>query len=215
MADIFEEVDEELKEENFKKLWDRYGRYLIAVVILLVGGVAGFKIWENYTTNQRHAFSEQFLAAIDLEEEGKPAEAAAALSVLAAEAGAGQAMLARFREAAVRRAEGDAAAAADIYDTLATSDAIGPLYRDLAALLSVMSQADTGDPAALAARLEPLAADGPWRHTAREYIGMFALRRGDVAAARERFETVADDPEAPNGARQRAAELLQTLGDRR
>ena len=49
VADIFEEIDEELKEENFKKLWDRYGSFLIAAVILLVGGVAAYKFWESYT----------------------------------------------------------------------------------------------------------------------------------------------------------------------
>ena len=43
VADIFEEVDEELKEENLKKLWDRYGRLIVVAVILLVGGVAAIK----------------------------------------------------------------------------------------------------------------------------------------------------------------------------
>ena len=121
-------------------------------------------------------------------------------------------MLARFREASARRKDGDPAAAVDIYETLAADDSIEPLYRDLAVLLSVMAQADTGDPKALSDRLAPLAADGPWRHTAGEYIGLLALRQGDTATARKQFEAIADDSQAPQGARARAAELLQTLG---
>jgi hypothetical protein len=212
VADIFEEVDEELKEENLKKLWDRYGRFLIAAVVLLVGGVAAFKFWEAYTQDQRQAYSEAFISAISLAEEDKNSDAAAAFTVFAEDASAGYAMLARFREAAARRKDGDPGAAIDIYETLAADDSIESLYRDLAVLLSVMAQADTGDAKALSDRLAPLAAEGPWRHTAGEYLGLFALRQGDTATARKRFEAIADDAQAPQGARQRAAELLQTLG---
>ncbi len=212
MADIFEEVDEELKEENFKKLWDRYGTYLIAAVILLVGGVAAYKFWESYTYDQRQAYSEAFISAIALAEEGKNSDAASAFTIIAEDASVGYAMLARFREASSRRKDGDTSAAIDIYETLAVDDSIEPLYQDLALLLSVMAQADKDDPKALSNRLAPLAASGPWRHTAGEYIGLFALRQGDTAAARKRFEMIADDAQAPRGMRQRAAELLQTLG---
>lgn len=212
MADIFEEVDEELKEENFKKLWDRFGRYLMAAVVLLVGGVAGYKFWESYTHDQQEAYSESFISAIALAEDGKNSDAAAAFTVFAEDASAGYAMLARFREAAVRRKDGDAGAAIDIYETLATDESVAPLYRDLAVLLSVMVQADEGDPKVLSDRLAPMAEAGPWRHTAGEYLGVLALRQGDTASARQRFEAIADDAQAPASARQRAAELLQTLG---
>ena len=212
VADIFEEIDEELKEENFKKLWDRYGSYLIAAVILLVGGVAAYKFWESYTYDQRQTYSEEFMAAIALAEEGKNLDAAAAYTVFAGNADAGYAMLARFREAAVRRKEGDRGAAIDIYETLAVDDSIEPLYRDLAILLSVMARSDKDDAKILSDRLEPLAAGGAWRHTAGEYLGLLSLRQGDFTSARQRFETISDDSEAPQGVRQRAAELLQTIG---
>ncbi len=94
---------------------------------------------------------------------------------------------------------------------LMPDSSVEPLYRNLATLLSVMSQADNGDPAALSSRLEPLAAEGAWRHTANEYLGILALRQGNNDGARSRFQTVADDATAPSGARSRAAELLRTL----
>ena len=133
------------------------------------------------------------------------------MAKLADDANAGYAMLARFREAAMRREAGEAAAALDIYGSLAEDSSIEQSYRDLAVLLLVMTQAESGDPAALSARLAPLAEDGPWRHTANEYLGILALRQGDTDAARSRFQAVADDATAPAGARARAAELLRTL----
>ncbi len=212
MADIFEEVDEELKEENFKKLWDRYGRYLVAAVVLIVAGTAANVGWRSYTTDRQETFGAQFYSAVDLAEQGKLTDAAAALAVLSEDADVGYAMLARFREAAIRRSSGETAVAVDIYDAIAADETVETLYRDLATLLSVMTQADNGDIAAMITRLTPLAEAGPWRHTAGEYLGLFALRQGDTTAARQHFQKIADDMvDAPLGARQRAAELLRTL----
>ena len=211
MADIFEEVDEDLKQENYKKLWDSYGRYMIAILVLIVVGTAGNIFWKDYTESRQQEFSERFVAAVEQAESGNAAQAAGAMAQLAEDANAGYAMLARFREAAMRRDAGETAAAVDIYEALSEDDSVEQTYRDLAVLLLVMTQVETGDPAALAARLEPLAEEGPWRHTANEYLGILGLRQGNTEAARSRFQAVADDATAPAGARARAAELLRAL----
>ena len=43
MADIFQEVDEEVRREQFKKLWQRYGNYIIAACILIVVAAAAWR----------------------------------------------------------------------------------------------------------------------------------------------------------------------------
>ena len=39
MSDIFREVDEDLRHEQYKKLWDRFGIYVIGLAVLIVLGV--------------------------------------------------------------------------------------------------------------------------------------------------------------------------------
>jgi len=211
VADIFEEVDDDLKQENYKKLWDRYGRYIVAVIVIVIGGAAANVGWNAYTENRQLGLSEKFVAALTQADTGNLEQAAGAMSQLASETDTGYAILARFREAALRREVGAAAAAVDIYEAIAADSSIDPLYRDLATVLSVLSQADSGDPAALSSRLQPLAAAGAWRHTANEYLGILAVRQGNTEAARGHFQAVADDATAPSGTRSRAAELLRTL----
>ena len=46
MSDIFSEVDEEVRREQLRKLWERYGFLLIAACVLLVAGVAGWRGYE-------------------------------------------------------------------------------------------------------------------------------------------------------------------------
>ena len=50
MADIFDEIEEELKKDKAQVLWARYGKFAIAAVaaiILAVGSAQGFKAWKT------------------------------------------------------------------------------------------------------------------------------------------------------------------------
>ncbi len=99
------------------------------------------------------------------------------------------------------------------YDSLAGDSSAGETYRDLAVLLSVQHQLDSGDPDGLMARLAPLTAeDNPWRYSALELTALLANRAGDRARAREIFTRLGDDAGAPQGLRARAREMLIYLG---
>ena len=64
MADIFDEINEELKQDRMAALWQRYGKYLIAVVVAIVAGVSLSQGY-SYYTNQRDARSaDAFFQAI-------------------------------------------------------------------------------------------------------------------------------------------------------
>jgi len=213
VGDIFQEVDEEVRRDRFETLWKTYGGYAIAVVVAIVLGTSASVGWRAYQEMRQQEDSEKFNAAVQLMGTGKFADAADRLRDFAAEAGSGYAMIGRFREAVARAEAGDRAAAVRIYESLAADSGLETLYRDLASLLAVMQQIDEGDPEALRGRLTTLmAADGAWRHTARELSGMLALRVGDQGLAKAEFKTLVDDLEAPSGARARAAEVLRALG---
>src|SRR5258705_10124794 len=42
VSDIFTEVDEEVRREQLKKLWERYGNYVVAAVILVIAAVGAW-----------------------------------------------------------------------------------------------------------------------------------------------------------------------------
>ena len=53
MSDIFREVDEDLRREQYKRLWDRFGGYVIGLAVLIVVAVGGYKAWEWWETQPR------------------------------------------------------------------------------------------------------------------------------------------------------------------
>ena len=100
MSDIFQEVDEEVRREQLKKLWERYGTLLIAACVLLVVAVGGWRAYEWWEAKKAAEAGTAFQAAIALSSEGKNKEAEDAFAKLAASGTSSYRMLARFREAA-------------------------------------------------------------------------------------------------------------------
>lgn len=213
MADIFQEVDEDIRREQAAQYWKKYGRYAIAAVLAVVLGTAAFVGWKEYDKSQRIKDSEAFLAAITLIQEGKTGEAKERFAALAEDAGSGYAALARFRAAALLGQSGDLPAAAAAFDAIARDGSIDSLYARLADLYYVLYMIESGDPQDLSKRLDRLLAeDGAWRYSARELSAVLAIRTGDVVKARSAYTQLSDDATAPPGIRARAAEMLQALG---
>jgi hypothetical protein len=184
VSDIFDEVDEEVRREQLQKLWDRYGNLFIALAVLVVLGVAG---WRGYEYWEAKAFAK-----------------------VASEASAGYRVLAKMREAS-EIAKRDPKAAVAAYDDIAANAANGQAMRDLAALRAAMLLADTAPFPELTRRLEPLTgADAPFRHSARELLAFAAWKAGDTAAVKKWAQLIRDDPETPASLRERV-EVLQAL----
>ena len=208
MSDIFQEVDEEVRRERLKQLWDRYSGLIIAVVVLIVAGVGGWRGYQWWEAKQAAENGARFETAMSLEEKGNYPEAEAAFARIAAEGTSGYRILARFQEAA-EIARRDPAAAVRAYDALAGDSGVPVVLQELARIRAGLLLADTASLEDMRARLEPLAAPGrPFRHSARELLALAAWRAGNTDATRRWAEMVTTDPESPPGARTRADMLL-------
>ena len=211
MADIFQEVDEEVRRERLNKLWQRYGHYIIAacvLVIVAVGAWRGYEWWETKKAVEAGAAFEQ---AVNLAEAGKHQEAEAAFAKLASEGTAGYRLLARLREAA-ELGRTDRKAAIKAYDEIAVDKSVGQVIQDLAALRVSFLLVDGSSYGDMRARLEPLTGpDRAFRHSARELLALSAWKQGDMGAARQWTDMIITDPQTPSGARSRAEVLSELI----
>jgi hypothetical protein len=212
MSDIFREVDEDIRRDQLKKLWDRTAPWVIGAAVLIVVATAGYRGWEYWQDRQAEASGDRFLAAIQLSEDGRYAESIAALESLVANGSGGYPVLARFRIATEKAKSGDTAGAVAEFDTISASNAPAEM-RAMARLRAALLLVDSASVAELEGRIGDMAATGtPWRHTAREILGVAAWRSGDYATAKEQFDAIAADQEAPQDLRQRVT-LMLTLVD--
>ena len=211
MSDIFREIDEELRRDNLLKLWQRYGRYIIGLVILALLIAGGIVAWRNHQLALRQAQSVRYEAGLALLRDGKNAEAAKIFASVGEEGGA-YGDLAAFEAADLAGKAGDRKAAIAQYDKLAASSDLDPELRNVATLLSVMTGFADSDPQAVIDKLKPLTDNGsPWRATALELTAAAHLKSGDKAGAVDIYKKLADDLTAPEGVRARAAEMAGVL----
>jgi len=210
LADIFNEVDEEVRRERLKKLWERYSIFIIALAVLVVAGIGAWRGYEYWEAKKAAAAGTAFESAMTLSEAGKHAEAEAAFAKIAAEAPSGYRALARL-QAAAEIAEVKAADAVKAYDEIAADGSVGAALQDLAALRAGMLLVDTAPLAEIRRRLDPLAEPSrAFRHSARELLALSAWRNHDFSAARRYIDMIANDAESPAGARARA-DVLSAL----
>jgi hypothetical protein len=210
---FIEEVDADLKRERQLALWRKYGRYAVAAALLAIIIAAAFVGWRNYQDNRRATAGLAYATAVDTAGEGKIDEALESFRRLGTEAPEGYAELARLQQAAQLARQGNEAAAAEVYDSIAKDSEVAEPFRNLAMVLYGFAVVDRADPTALAERMKPLAvATSPWRYSAQELLALLARRQGDDKAAQDIFKRLADDPATPPSVRARAAEFLAVSG---
>lgn len=213
MADIFQEVDEDVRRDKAMRLWRKYGSYVIIACVAIVVGTAGRVGWREYKAAQQAEESARYVIAAGLLEKGDAAAAVASFQSLAADANTGYGVLALFQGAASRVKSGDKPGALAAYDQIAADNNIDPIFRGLARLQAVMLLIDDGGIDDLTGRLAPLLADGStWRYSALEMQAILKHREGDASGARAAFMALSEDAGAPTGMRRRAAQMVAALG---
>jgi hypothetical protein len=210
VSELFDEVDEEVRREQLKKLWEKYSLFIIAAALLMVAAVGGWRGYQYLEAKKAAEAGDAFNKAIELSEQNKHSEAEAAFADLAAKGPSGYRMLARFHLAA-ESATRDPRAGAKLFDELAADRSIAEEMQELARIRAAGLLLDSAPYSEMLQRLQSEAAPGAtFRHVARELLALSAFRGNDANATRQWLDQIALDPDTPPGLRSRA-EALQAL----
>lgn len=206
------EVDEELRHDRMRDLWSRYRYVLIGAAVLVVLATAAWRGWQYYSERRAASAGDAFLSAIDLSDKGQHDDAIAALEKVETDTHGAYPALARLRVAAELQARGDDVAALEAFEKIAADPTVDETFRKVAELRAGLIAVGTESYDQVKARLQGLAAPGGYyRHLAREALGLSALKAGDEQEALKWFQEIADDADAGNDVRQRAAIMLNLL----
>lgn len=206
------EVNDELRSEQFRNAWARYGRFVIALAVGIVVATAGWRGYEFWAERQASASGDQFLAALKLAQDGKNDEASAALTALEKDGSGSYPVLARLREATLQAQKGDHAAAVAAFTAIGKDSSVPDVLRDVARLRAAYILVDTGSYADVSAEAEQLAVPAnASRNSAREVLGLAAYKAGDMVKAKDWFNQIANDAQAPTNVANRARMMLNLI----
>lgn len=210
MADIFEEVEEGLRQDRAERLWKKYGVFAYIAAALLIGGVAANEYLKHRTTQTAEQNALAFETARDDLANQEFQSAADGFEALAGTDARIAPLAANFLAEARLQGNADQAAAIAALEQAASQDTpIGKLSLLKAAYL----KSETMPRQDVEAYLGPLASeDTQFGALALELLASMAVAEGDYDYAREQFGFLRlDSPYVPQGVRQRAINALAAL----
>jgi len=206
------EVDEAVRQERYKKLWDQYGVYALGLAALIVAGVAAYKGWAYWQERQAQAAGAKFSEALTMLDGADATKAKDVIALLAEEGPPGYRVLARFQLAAAEAEAGDIDKAVADYDALASDSSVDEILRGHATLQAAALRLDKTDYAEMERRLKDLAeGDSAWRFSARELLGLSAYRLNNMREAEKQFGALVGDQGTPPNLRERADMMLALI----
>ncbi len=211
-GDIFREVEEDMRREQYARAWNKYGIYVVIAAFAIVAGVAGYQAWQWWRVKQASQNGEAFVTAARLGETGKTDEMIAAFGKLMESDPRSYGVLARLRIAEAEAKRGKADEAVGHYSAVAEDAFADSFLRDFARIQWASIQVDKLSEDEIRKRLEPvLAPASPWRHSARELLGLAAFKANRNTEAEQYFQDIASDAETPSELRRRALTMLALI----
>ena len=206
------EVDENLRRSQAEDFARRYGKWLIAALILFLLAVGGFQYWRHSQAEKAAANSEALTAVLTDIGQGRTQTAPQRLEAIAGDANDSMAASARLARAALAIQTGDRAGALAQYRTVMEDGGVPQAYRDAATIRLTQMEFDTLQPDQVIARLQPLAVkDNAWYGSAGELTALAMLKAGRRAEAARLLTAIGADRTVPASIRGRAEQLGAAL----
>lgn len=211
MTDIFNEVDESVRQEKLESWWKRWRPFVYGAIVVLVGSVAINEfVLKPQAAKARAERALELENAVKALEEGQYEEAAAAFRAIIEADTKLSPLAAHYLAQTQIEGMGDPVAAAETLAGVGGTEG-GPFER-LALLKAAYLRADTLTLDELETTLGTLTGeDTALGAMARELVASKAAAAGDIARARNMFNGLKFDANAPAGVVQRAEIALAAL----
>ena len=207
------EVDDALREDEMVSMWRRFGKPVIAAILIGLTAFGGYLWWSSHKRTVAAEQSEQLVVALDAVDTGNLASADKQLEALASADGTGSVIAAKLMRAGIAIQQNRPKDATAIYAAIAADSAAPQPYRDLASVRDVALNFDSMPPQQVVDRLKPLATPGnAWFGPAGELVGLAYLKQSKPDLAGPLFAQIARDKDTPQSLRQRARGMAGLLG---
>ncbi len=207
------EVDDALREDQFLDVWQRWGKIIVAVVLVGLAGLAGWLWYNESNKSVADEAGEKFIVALDQVEAGQLDAGAKALAPLSSEGPAGSRTAATMMRAGILAEQGKTGEAVKLFAGVAADEKAPTPFRDLATIREVALSFDTLPPEQVITRLKPLAVPGnAWFGSAGELVGAAYLKQNRPDLAGPLFAAIAKDEDVPQSIRGRTQQLAGLLG---
>ena len=211
MVDVFEQVEEELRSDRYKRLARTWLPVFGGVLLIALIAALAFWGWDSMQTSRADKASVAFDRGLQSMEANNPVGADAAFAQAAKDGNGAYKAMALMHRAGIAVDANRIPDALRLFDEAAGASR-DPLLADAAGLKAAYLAMDTETLAQVEARLEPLAEDDrPFAPFAVEALAMARLQAGQTAPARAALVLLKNGLDTPPIVAQRAELTLAAI----
>ena len=137
MADIFDEVSEDLRKDQYKQIWFKYKKFIISFVLIFVLSVVTFKFVEYYQEKKKIQIATLYFDGLQEIKNKNYEKAEVLFKKLIKDADKGYTLLSYFNLANINLNKKDFQSMEMYYDKIMSLNNINKSYKDYALILKI------------------------------------------------------------------------------
>lgn len=211
MVDVFEQVEEELRSDRYRRLARTWLPVVAGVLAVALVAALAWWGWQSWQTSRADQASVAYDRGLESLESNNLAGAEAAFTEAADKGSGAYKALALMQRAGLAVEQNKVTEAVALFDDAAKASR-DPILSDPAALKAVYLLMDTATLPDIEKRLEPLVGEKrPLRAFAQEAQAMARLQHGKTAEARSVLVQLQLGQDVPDQVRQRAQAAIEAI----
>ncbi len=205
------EVTEEVKNDNMKAFFKKYGLLIFSIVFLVITATVSFETIKNW---REHQFQNKTSAYISAQYGQTKEDIIKTLEQIAGGRYGLYSELARLQIADLLLVDDKVQDAVNMLSVMASNDELDPRVKTLATIKLVSLKIDTAPKKEIEELLAPvLAADDSWAPIAKEYLALATAQNGEIEAAADMYTKLLQDSRISEAQRGRIQDMLSVLSE--
>lgn len=206
------EIDEELKNEKLKKIWDKYGLFIIIFIIAAISAAVSFETFKSWNEKRNQEFSDTYAYALNLQNQGRYAEAMEVLDKLQKSKKAIYSDIAEIQMANIMVEQNKIEEAIAVLENVVKDKDFNPQMKEIATIKLASYKLDYAPSEEIQEMLAPLVRqNGVWTNIAKEMLAMLAVRDGDLDRAKTLYQEISVAANTPESLKARAQDMLNVI----
>ena len=191
------EIEEELRKKQLKALWDRFGLYLIALILIIVMSFGGYEFSKYLGYKNSESASDQYEKALAVLDNENNSDAIDIFESLVNESN-GYSGLSLFNLSNIAIKEGNKVLALEYLARAAKDKNLSKKINDFAILKSGYIMLDNAEITNIEDKLSSLLnSQGPFSFYAKEIIALAYYRDNRYQESSKKFNDIANDASSP------------------
>ncbi len=207
------EVEEDLKNESLKKLWDKYGLFIVVFVTAVLTLAVSYESIKSWYIRRAENWANAYSVALALQNQGKYQESIDALNMIINKNFGAYAPLAKMQQVNVLLDSGKQALALDKLAELIADKKYPSQLRDVAIIKLASFKQDEAPRAEMEKILSPIISqpDNSWYATAQYMMAAVSLRDGDKEHAKAIYDSLLKDNNVSEELKNKIKDILSVL----